>query len=110
MGKLLKGVAKFAVATAAVGGLCYVFKDQIKESKLYKEYDVDTKIQKVKTTIKEKMPNLFEKEEDIVDENEIFFDDLDLTAEDMERDYVDIDADVVVEDKVEEATEDTTEA
>ena len=110
MGKILKGVAKFAVATAAVGGLCYVFKDQIKESKLYKEYDVDTKIQKVKTTIKDKMPNLFEKEEDIVDENEIFFDNLDLTAEDMERDYVDIDAEVVAEDKAEEATEDTTEA
>lgn len=110
MGKILKGVAKFAVATAAVGGLCYVFKDQIKESKLYKEYDVDTKIQKVKTTIKDKIPNLFEKEEDIVDENEIFFDDLDLTAEDMERDYVDIDAEVVAEDKAEEATKDSTEA
>ena len=93
MGKLLKGVVKFIAAAAAVGGLCYVFKDQIKESKVYKEYDVDTKIQKVKTTIKEKMPKFFENEEDIVEEDEIFFDDLDLTAEDVERDYVDIAAD-----------------
>ena len=91
MGKLLKGVVKFTVATAAVGGICYIFKDKIKESKIYQDYDMDTKIQKVKTTIKEKMPNVFENEEDFVDEDEIFFDDLDLTAEDVERDYVSID-------------------
>lgn len=94
MGKVLKGVAKFAVATAAIGGLCYVFKDQIKESKVYKEHDIDSKIQKVKTTIKEKMPKFFADEEAIVEEGEIFVDDANITADDMERDYVDIDTDI----------------
>ena len=39
MGKLLKGVVKFTVAAAAIGGVCYAFKDQIKESKIYKDYE-----------------------------------------------------------------------
>ena len=73
MGKLLKGVVKFTVAAAAIGGVCYAFKDQIKESKIYKEYDVDTKLNKVKTTIKEKMPKVFADEADIVDEDDIAF-------------------------------------
>ena len=90
MGKLLKGIAKFTIATAAVGGLCYIFKDQIKESKIYKDNNMDEKIQKVKTTIKEKMPKAFDNEEDYVDENEIFFNDEDLAAEDVKRDYVDL--------------------
>ncbi len=94
MGKLLKGIAKFTVATAAVGGLCYVFRDKIKETKVYKDYDMDTKLQKVKTTIKDKMPKFFDNEEDIVEEDEIFLEDLDLAAEDGDRDYVDIEAEV----------------
>ena len=93
MGKVLKGLVKFTVAVAAVGGICYVFKDKIKETKVYKDHDMDTKINKVKDTIKAKMPKFFANEEDIVDEDEIFFDDLDLTADDMERDYVDIETD-----------------
>jgi len=90
MGKLLKGVVKFTVAAAAIGGVCYAFKDQIKESKLYKEYDVDTKIDKVKNTIKEKMPKAFSNEEDIVDDDEIFFDDMDMAVESPEKNYVSI--------------------
>lgn len=93
MGKLVKGIVKFTAAAAAVGGLCYIFKDKIKETQVYKDYDVDGKINKVKTTIKEKMPKFFENEEDFVEDDEIFFDDLDLTADDVERDYVDIEAD-----------------
>ena len=128
MGKLLKGLVTLTAATAAVGGLCYVFKDQIKESKVYKDYDVDEKIKKVKNTInenetfnkvkdkvnenetfnkvkdtlKEKMPKVFDNEADYVDEGEIFFDDLDAATSD--RDYVSIDA----EDKSE--TDDTSDA
>ncbi len=90
MGKLLKGVVKFTVAAAAIGGVCYAFKDQIKESKIYKDYDVDTKINKVKTTIKEKMPKAFVNEEDIVDDDEIFFDDMDIAVESPEKNYVSI--------------------
>lgn len=93
MGKVFKGIVKITVAAAAVGGLCYAFKDKIKESQVYKDYDVDNKINKVKTTLKEKMPKVFDNEEDYVDEDEIFFDDLDLAAEDVERDYVSIDSD-----------------
>lgn len=109
MGKLLKGVVKFTAAAAAVGGICYIFRDQIKESKVYKEYDVDGKINKVKTTLKEKMPKIFDNEEDYVDENEIFFDDLDLTAEDVERDYVSIDTEEVA-DAAKESAEEVKEA
>lgn len=50
--KLLKVV----VAAAAIGGVCYAFRDKIKESKVYQSLDVDDKVEKVKTTIKEKMP------------------------------------------------------
>lgn len=82
MGKLVKGLVKFTVAAAAVGGICYAFKDQIKESKVYKEHNMDEKLKKVTTAIKEKFPKT--NEEDIVDEDEIFFED----SEPGERDYV----------------------
>lgn len=103
MAKLLKGFVKVTVAAAAIGGICYVFKDKIKESKVYKDYDMDSKIKKVTTTIKEKMPKVFDNEEDYVDEDEIFFDDLDLGAEDVERDYVSIEPE---EDDITETSED----
>lgn len=90
MGKVLKSFVRVTVAAAAVGGICYAFKDKIKDSKVYKEHDVDGKIAKVKTTIKEKMPKVFDNEKDYVEEDEIFFDDLDDASE---RDYVSIDTD-----------------
>lgn len=90
MGKLFKGLVKFSVAAATVGGLCYVFKDQIRESKVYKEHDMDDKIKKMADTIKEKIPAVFDNEDDFVDEDETIFDDLDLAAEDIEREYVSI--------------------
>lgn len=89
MGKFLKGIVKFSVAAATVGGLCYVFKDQIKESKVYQDNNVDEKINKVKTTIKDKMPKIFDNEDDI-EEDDLFADDLDLEMEDANRDYVTI--------------------
>ncbi len=104
MGKLFKGVARFTIAAAAIGGLAYVFKDQIKESKPYKEYEVDEKIKKVKTTLKEKMPAIFDNEADFVEEDDLSLD-LDLAAEDVERDYVSITPEAVVED-VKDAVED----
>ena len=89
MGKLLKGIVKFSVAAATVGGVCYVFKDKIKQSKFYQEYDVDSKIDKVKSTIKEKIP-AFDDEADIVEEDELFFDD---SEADGSRDYVSLNSD-----------------
>ena len=73
MGKLFKGLFKFTVAAAAVGGIAYAFKDQIKESQVYKDYDVDGKIKKVKTTIKEKIQAAnadddFEETDDVEDD------------------------------------------
>lgn len=108
MGKLFKGVAKFTIAAAAIGGLAYVFKDQIKESKPYKEYEVDEKIKKVKTTLKEKMPAIFDNEADFVEEDDLSLD-LDLAAEDVERDYVSITPEAVVED-VKDAAEEAKDA
>lgn len=52
MGKLFKAV----VAAAAIGSVCYVFKDKIKATKAYQTLGVDEKVEKVKTTIKDKMP------------------------------------------------------
>ncbi len=103
MGKLFKGLVKFTVAAATVGGLCYAFKDQIKNSKVYKDYEVDDKIKKVKTTLKEKMPAIFDNEADFVEEDDLF-EDLDLAAEDVERDYVSITPETV-EEAVEEIAE-----
>lgn len=108
MGKIFKGVAKFTIAAAAIGGLAYVFRDQIKESKPYKEYEVDEKIKKVKTTLKEKMPAIFDNEADFVEEDDLSLD-LDLAAEDVERDYVSITPEAVVED-AKDAVEDAKDA
>lgn len=92
MGKFFKGVVKFSVAAAAVCGLCYAFKDKIRESKVYQDNNVDEKINKVKTTIKDKMPKIFDNEDDI-EEDDLFADDLDLEMEDANRDYVTINPD-----------------
>lgn len=104
MGKLFKSLVKVGVAAAAVGGICYAFKDKIKESKVYQEYDLDDKIQKVKSTIKDKMPKS-DNEKDYVDDDEIFFDDLD--AGSAERDYVSIDTDSKDEDAEDSSAEDS---
>jgi hypothetical protein len=99
MAKFFKNLVKVSVAAATVGGLCYVFKDKIKESKPYQDYDVDTKLSKVRTTIKEKMPKVFDNEEDYVEEDEIFFDDEEFNPENSSRDYVSINLDSVSDDK-----------
>jgi hypothetical protein len=93
MSKLIKNLVKISVAAATVGGLCYAFKDKIKESKPYQDYDVDTKLNKVKTTIKEKMPKVFDNEEDYVEDDEIFFEDEEFNPENSSRDYVSINLD-----------------
>ena len=73
---LIKGLTKFTVAAAIVGGVCYAFKDQIKESSVYKDYDVDGKIKKAKQMIKENIPSKKEP--------------ADVEAEAEDRDYVSI--------------------
>lgn len=113
MGKLVKGVVKFTVAAATVTGVCYLFKDKIKQSKFYQEYDVDGKLDKVKNTIIEKLPKTeVENEEDIVEDDEIFFEDSDA---DTTRDYVSLDteqkpADTEAEETPVEDTDKTEEA
>lgn len=51
-GKLFKAAATIA----AIGGVCYVFRDKIKNSTVYQSLDMDDKVEKEKNTIKEKMP------------------------------------------------------
>ena len=51
-GKLFKAAATIA----AIGGVCYVFRDKIKNSTVYQSLDMDDKVEKVKNTIKEKIP------------------------------------------------------
>lgn len=48
-GKLFKAAATIA----AIGGVCYVFRDKIKNSTVYQSLDMDDKVEKVKHTIKE---------------------------------------------------------
>lgn len=79
MGKLFKGLFKFTIAAAAVGGVAYAFRDQIKESQVYKDYDVDGKIKKVKSTIMEKMPKTADSDDDFDDLDDI---EDDITGED----------------------------
>lgn len=107
MGKFFKGLVKFTVAAAAVGGICYAFKDKIKESQVYKDYDMDNKIKKVKTTLKDKMPKIFDNEDEYIEDEDIFFDDLDLAAEDLDRDYVSINPDAS-EEKADDKTDSTS--
>jgi hypothetical protein len=107
MSKLFKNLVKVSVAAATVGGLCYAFKEKIRESKVYKDYDVDTKLNKVKTTIKDKMPKVFDNEEDYVEDDEIFFEDEEFNPEKASRDYVSINLDSV-SDEAENASEDKT--
>lgn len=101
MGKFFKGVVKFIVAAGTVAGLCYVFKDKIRETKVYQDNNMDEKIQKVKATIKEKMPKVFDNEDDI-EEEDLFSDDVELEVEDSNRDYVTIDPETE-EDKPEDS-------
>lgn len=108
MGKVFKSLVKVTVAAAAVGGICYAFKDKIKGSKVYQEYDVDNKIAKVKSTIKEKMPKSSDNEKDYVEDDEIFFDDLD--ADVTERDYVSIEPDAADDNSEAETAEEKTES
>lgn len=58
------------VTVAAIGGVCYAFRDKIKESKVYQSLDVEDKVEKVKTTIKEKMPTKDDAERDYFTLNE----------------------------------------
>lgn len=108
MGKVFKSLVKVTVAAAAVGGICYAFKDKIKGSKVYQEYDVDNKIAKVKSTIKEKIPKSSDNEKDYVEDDEIFFDDLD--ADVTERDYVSIEPDAADDNSEAETAEEKTES
>ena len=54
-GKLFKAAATIA----AIGGVCYVFRDKIKNSTVYQSLDMDDKVEKVKHTIKEKIISLW---------------------------------------------------
>jgi hypothetical protein len=64
MGNGKHGLLKTMVVLAAAGGVCYAMKDKIKASKAYQSLDVDDKVEKVKNTIKEKMPSKEENDRD----------------------------------------------
>lgn len=125
----LGSLAKFTVASAAVAGVCYAFKDEIRGTKTYQDlnekYDVDGKVEKavakaketgvtakakvketaatVKSKVDEKMESMKE-EEEIIDDSEIILDE-DETPN--ERDYVSIktEEDKAEEEKTEESAE-----
>lgn len=69
-------------AVAVVGGACYIFRDKIKDSKVYKNLDVDGKLNKVKSLINDNLP--VGKKEAADDEEDFFFDeDEDISADDF---------------------------
>ena len=110
---LLGGVVKFTVAAAAVSGLCYLFRDDLKSSKTYQKYDVDEKISKAKTVVKDKAETLKEKAETLKEKapwaKSTESNDIDDAVEEAVRDYVEIDAEGAG-DKAEEAADKVEEA
>ena len=108
----LGGVVKFTVAAAAVSGICYLFRDDLKSSKTYQKYDVDEKISKAKTVVKDKTATIKDKAATLKEKapwaNKASNDDVDEAVDEVVRDYVEIDTDDAVEeaaDKVDEAAE-----
>lgn len=117
MGKnsFLGGVAKFTLAAATVAGICYMFKDEIRGSKAYQELEVDDKLSKAKTAIKDTTTTIKEKaqekapwlsnESEIIDDNEIILD----GAAPAERDYVSLDPEEASDSQEAAAQEETPE-
>ena len=87
MSKFSKGLVKLTIASATFAGLCYLFKDQIKESKVYKENDIDSKIRTAKEKVKEKI-SWGSQEEELIEDDEIILDSI-MTSSST-RDYVTI--------------------
>lgn len=108
------GLAKLTVAAAAVTGVCYLFKDEIKGSKAYQELEMDDKIQKAKTAIKDTTATIKEKaqekapwlsnEDEIIDDDEIILN----NAEPSERDYVPLSSDAAAFDAAAKESADDT--
>ncbi len=78
-------------AVAAIGGVCYVFRDKIKESKLYKDFDVDDKVKKAKSFVNDKLPNSCDCESDDF-EDDFFYDEDedDMPSTPVQREYTSI--------------------
>ncbi|MCR5149499.1 MAG: hypothetical protein K6C35_11130 [Eubacterium sp.] len=113
---LLGGVIKFTVAAAAVSGICYLFRDDLKSSKTYQKYEVDEKINKARTAVKDKTATIKDKATALKEKapwnkaaSDVEDDELDIIIGDeaADRDYVSIDAEDTAEaaDKVEEAVD-----
>lgn len=78
-------VISVAATLAAVGGACYIFRDKIKESKLYKDLNMDDHLMNLKNYWDEHKP-CKETEEDFFDEDEFIFEDADTS----DRNYVSV--------------------
>ena len=121
---LLGGLVKFTVAAAAVSGICYLFRDDIKTSKTYQKYEVDEKISKAKNVVKDKTATIKDKAKDTTatikekaaaikekapwskaTDEDIADDEIILDGETADRDYVSLDSE-----KVAEAAEEVKEA
>lgn len=121
------GLLTITTAAAAVAGVCYLFKDEIKGTKTYKDldekYDVDKKIKEYSEKAKTKAYDLKDKtktaakdikskvdewkasdDDDLFDDDEIIIDDGDVAEN---RDYVSIKEDI--EEKAEDIKEEAQE-
>ena len=96
-------------AAAAIGGVCYVFRDKIKESKIYNDLDMDEKLSKVKSFVNNNMSC-----DDYADDDFFFDEDEDTSdfSSTTNRGYVALntDAETITEDSnstpsLEDATE-----
>ena len=104
----LGGVVKFTVAAAAVSGICYLFRDDLKSSKTYQKYDVDEKISKAKTVVKDKTATIKDKAATLKEKApwaKNSSEDTDEAVDDAVRDYVEIDAEEAAEDAAEEVVD-----
>lgn len=92
MGKLIKNAFRLTVAVGIVSGVAYAFKDEIKESKVYKDYEVDEKLKKASKYVKDKTAKFFPKEEDLVDDDELFFEgESDVAQDASSKEYISLD-------------------
>ncbi len=74
-----------AATVAAVGGVCYIFRDKIKESKIYNDLNLDVHLANAKKYWDEHKPTK-NNEEDFFDEDEFIFEDVDSS----DRNYVSV--------------------
>ncbi|MBR6223986.1 MAG: hypothetical protein IKQ71_11205 [Lachnospiraceae bacterium] len=95
----MKKIFGVFAAFAAIGATVYVFRDKIKESKVYDDLKMDDKLTSLKNLVNDKLSK-DDDEDDLFDDDELVFDE-DQTSS-SERNYVSLNTDMSTADADEE--------